>query len=103
MEEKAFTYVVVDKCPVCGKRMVLRTRRKDGNPFAACSGYPRCNFAGDLAEDPAGYVAPDLEWLEDELKSMILAFHPDLNSEGLDANSVVARLNVMRSMLRGKN
>lgn len=33
---------VSQTCPVCGSRMVLRHRKRDGEPFFGCSRYPAC-------------------------------------------------------------
>jgi ssDNA-binding Zn-finger/Zn-ribbon topoisomerase 1 len=32
-------------CPRCGELLVRRTRKRDGNPFLSCSGFPDCKFA----------------------------------------------------------
>ena len=39
------------KCPVCGRKMVLRTARKGahaGEQFYGCSGYPVCHYVKNL-------------------------------------------------------
>ena len=33
------------KCPKCGKPMVIRKRRSDGNKFLGCTGFPTCRTA----------------------------------------------------------
>ncbi len=43
------TYVPGQPCPNCGKKLVVRARRMDGNRFLGCMGYPECKFAtGDV-------------------------------------------------------
>lgn len=36
-----------EKCPQCGKDLLIRTSRK-GDQFYACSGFPRCRFTASL-------------------------------------------------------
>jgi len=33
-----------EKCPQCGKPLVVRYNRKRGSKFLGCSGYPECNY-----------------------------------------------------------
>jgi DNA topoisomerase-1 len=33
-----------EKCPQCGKAMVIRYSKKTGSKFLGCSGYPECNY-----------------------------------------------------------
>ena len=34
--------ISVPKCPQCGRQMLKRARRSDGQPFWGCSGFPKC-------------------------------------------------------------
>jgi hypothetical protein len=36
-----------DNCPRCGKQLVARKRKKDGQAFIGCSGFPNCRFVKD--------------------------------------------------------
>lgn len=38
-------------CPECGARMVLRTRRSDGERFWGCSNYPECKGTRQILSD----------------------------------------------------
>src|SRR5262249_30634526 len=33
-----------EKCPQCGKALVVRYSKKSGSRFLGCSGYPECNY-----------------------------------------------------------
>ena len=46
-----------DKCPKCEKPLVQRFSKKNGTPFAGCSGYPECDFTKPIGDDP-GRAAP---------------------------------------------
>jgi hypothetical protein len=35
--------VIIPKCPVCKKKMIERTNRKNGGLFWGCCDYPECN------------------------------------------------------------
>lgn len=113
-------------CPKCGAALVRRTRRRDGNPFLSCSGYPACSFAEDY--DPhLNEIADELEQLKARvrvlerqargqsaprtssasgidisraLRDVIAAAHPDRwpGSPEL-AHLVAAQLNALRSKL----
>ncbi len=39
--------VVRFDCPKCGKEVRARRRKKDGQLFLGCTGYPECNWVGD--------------------------------------------------------
>lgn len=41
------------KCPICGRALLIRHRRRDNHEFFGCSNYPRCTYACDLAD---GYL-----------------------------------------------
>ncbi len=34
-----------EPCPRCGEALVARKRKKDGNEFVGCSGFPKCRYA----------------------------------------------------------
>lgn len=38
-------------CPACGARMVLRTRRSDGDKFWGCPQFPICRGALNIGSD----------------------------------------------------
>jgi DNA topoisomerase-1 len=40
----------IQKCPECGRRMVLRYSRQ-GDRFLGCSGFPECNYTASLDDD----------------------------------------------------
>lgn len=47
------TVKAVKLCPICGKKMVLRTATKGkraGNQFWGCSGFPHCRYTEDIKE-----------------------------------------------------
>lgn len=106
-------------CPRCGRPLVRRTRRADGNAFLSCSGYPECRFAEDF--DPhlnaladqireltarvaelergrsRGGAAPGLSR---ELRDIIAAAHPDRWPAAAElAHLVTSRLNALRGKL----
>ena len=33
-----------EKCPKCGKPLVIRTASRTKNKFIACSGFPKCDY-----------------------------------------------------------
>lgn len=35
-------------CPICGNKMVVRHRRKDGKTFLGCKSYPKCKHIEDM-------------------------------------------------------
>lgn len=39
------------KCEKCGEEMIIRTRRRDGVEFLACSAYPKCKNAANFERD----------------------------------------------------
>ena len=39
------------ECEKCGSVMVIKTRRRDGAEFLACSGYPKCRNAASFERD----------------------------------------------------
>lgn len=41
------------RCPKCGKPMILRKRKADGNPFLGCTGYPKCDHIEQVSSQPA--------------------------------------------------
>jgi DNA topoisomerase-1 len=40
-----------EKCPQCGKAMVIRYSKKTGSKFLGCSGYPECSYTKPTAGD----------------------------------------------------
>jgi len=44
------------RCDKCGKPMVVKTTRKDGREFLACTGYPKCKNAKDFTRDEQGNI-----------------------------------------------
>jgi len=44
------------KCEKCGKPMVIKTARKSGKQFLACTGYPKCKNAKDFIKDEQGNI-----------------------------------------------
>lgn len=106
-------------CPKCTRPLVRRTRRRDGNPFLSCSGYPRCDFAEDYdskLNDLVGEVdelrrevsalrhqvvrgGPRAE-VDRELRGVITFAHPDRWPDAQDlAHGVTSRLNALREKL----
>jgi len=45
------------KCEQCGKQMIIKTARKTGKEFMACSGYPKCKNAADFIREQ-GKIKP---------------------------------------------
>ena len=46
-----------EKCPFCGKKLVIRTVAKgsrSGKHFIACSGYPKCRYTQNIVETEDG-------------------------------------------------
>jgi len=71
-------------CPNCGKPMVLRTRRSDGNPFWGCSGYPVCRKTLDgSVVNGAQASAPKKEFIPSVYQQAIFDYIQDKN--GTDA------------------
>jgi len=71
-------------CPNCGKPMVLRTRRSDGNPFWGCSGYPVCRKALDVSVvNGAQASAPKKEFVPSIYQQAIFDYIQD--KDGTDA------------------
>jgi DNA topoisomerase-1 len=46
-----------EKCPQCGKAMVVRYSKKNGSKFLGCSGYPECSYTKPTNGEP-GREAP---------------------------------------------
>lgn len=38
----------VERCPLCGGSLVVRTNRENGTRFLGCSNYPKCHFTKTL-------------------------------------------------------
>ena len=41
---------LVQSCPDCGQKMVVRHNRTTGEPFAGCAAYPYCAHTEQLSE-----------------------------------------------------
>ena len=37
-------------CPLCGKELIIRKRKRDGKEFLACPGFPKCKHAENMEE-----------------------------------------------------
>lgn len=107
-------------CSQCGAVLVLRHRKRDGEPFIACSGFPKCRFAADF-HPVLARLSKRITELERELRSererwpatpgrpsgdvdrmlkqLIRIAHPDMNDGHPVAEKLTKELNRMRSEL----
>lgn len=115
---------VVERCPLCGRWLAVRKRKRDGGVFIGCSGWPKCDFTSgydereqalaqtitrlerrlSAVEEELGVVknAAVAPWVADKLRDMIVMFHPDKRPEGLTAHEVVSELNALRDSVMGE-
>jgi DNA topoisomerase-1 len=47
-----------EKCPQCGKPLVVRYSKKRGSKFLGCSGYPECNYIKSANQEAREAPAP---------------------------------------------
>ncbi len=105
--------VVTYRCPDCGRAVYKRRRRRDGEPFLGCSGYPSCRWACDydarvqaLAEQVAelqaqGHVDSHGVSARDIRKVLTWA-HPDRWPNGtLPVHEVAVRLSELFETAKG--
>ena len=52
-EKKVQDAVKCNICPRCGKSLVIRTNRTNGNKFYGCEGYPKCTYTKKYDETNA--------------------------------------------------
>ena len=104
---------VVESCPLCDSRLVLRHNRASGDAFVGCATFPVCKFTepmhdrlqklaeriAALEDAQVGALPRGSDQIRDELRRLIVAWHPDRNPRGLDSNTVVAQLNRLRDAL----
>lgn len=38
----------IESCPLCGKSLIVRVNRDNGNRFMGCAGFPNCHFTKNL-------------------------------------------------------
>lgn len=43
-QKQVITNAGEKKCPQCGKTLVTKTNKQNGNPFLACPGFPDCKY-----------------------------------------------------------
>ena len=101
---------VVESCPLCDSRLVLRHNRTSGDAFVGCTAFPGCKFsepthariqkmAERIAEledgtDVLPVVSPDV--LVKRLRTLISLFHPDRHDGHPLANQITAELTRLR-------
>lgn len=111
--------VVIERCPSCERRLVVRTNRQTGDAFIGCSGYPRCRFTEPLIgrinrmaariteleyemagrhERPAANSSQVL--LAKELRSLIAHAHPDRWPDNPLAHQITSELTRLRDLVR---
>jgi ssDNA-binding Zn-finger/Zn-ribbon topoisomerase 1 len=70
--------VVVERCPNCGARLVLRRNRTTGNLFVDCAGWRRCTFVEEYdtrVEHPLGQLE-ELQDLAVEVNALLERLRP---------------------------
>lgn len=102
--------VVLEQCPECRSRLVLRVNRRDGGSFVGCSTWPRCTFVeafdereqrlaeriAALEDALAAVPSPIPDVVAKELRALAAKFHPDRHHGARWAHDVCAALLELR-------